>query len=174
MLKIRAAVEKLEAVPPAMDDKQATPFCNSNSDLLSSSDLQQMVVNWLTIKDYTSVINQEVDEAVEELLHTGTDVENISDSEEGGSAEVCEAEEKASAEMREVEERVNENDAVAKGFTAEDRKTLGELLSKLKDDRSESNEVIRGDIGNLQQHMLAHMINRRSHQSSLRSYFDPL
>ena len=46
--------------------------------------------------------------------------------------------------------------------------------SKLKNDRSESNEVIRGDIGNLQQHMLAHMINRRSHQSSLRSYFDPL
>jgi len=82
MLKLRAAVEKLEAVQPAMDDKQAIPFCNNNSDLLSSSDLQQMVVNWLTIEDDTSVINQEVDEAVEELLHTGTDVEEISDSEE--------------------------------------------------------------------------------------------
>ena len=164
MLALRASVEKLGDVPSALDES----YSDARSDNVSQEELREMMEMWCSIEDQPDAINQEVEEAIEELEQPNTtltadDNSDQSDADDDGDG--------AASIMSDTVSTHSGSSESAPSLSLKEFNDCFDLLAKLKKDGSMSKECRRLAYS-LETQLHADLLKRRARQSSLRSYFD--
>ena len=158
MLALRASVEKLPTVPPALNESYSD--CRSSS--VPQNDLREMMELWCSVEDLPEVINQELEEAIEELEQLAVDSDEDMD---------LGAEDAVNADARTVTSTCSLGETALSLLSPEEMNNFISLLEKVRKDSFVSKESRRLAFS-LETQIHADRLKRRAHQTSLRSYFD--
>ena len=158
MLALRASVEKLPTVPPALNESYSD--CRSSS--VPQNDLREMMELWCSVEDLPEVINQELEEAIEELEQFAVDSDEDMD---------LGAEDAVNADARTVTSTSSLGETALSLLSPEEMNNFISLLEKVRKDSFVSKESRRLAFS-LETQIHADRLKRCAHQTSLRSYFD--
>ena len=164
MLALRASVEKLGDVPPALDES----YSDARSDNVPQEELREMMEMWCSIEDQPDVINQEVEEAIEELEQLNTTLTTDDNSDQSDANDDGDG---AASIMSDTVSAHSGSSESAPSLSSEEFNDCFGLLAKLRKDGSMSKECRRLAYS-LETQLHADRLKRRARQTSLRSYFD--
>ena len=162
MLALRASVDRLNDVPPAIDES----YSDGRDTAVTQSQLQDMMELWTSIEDQPEVVNQELEEAIEDLLT----IDDSHDTNEDMDLDDDESAATNPSSMPDTASSISaETDSTS--LSSEEMFNFVNLLEKVRKDSTLSKES-RYLAYSLETQLHADRLKRRARQTSLRSYFD--
>ena len=162
MLALRASVDRLNDVPPAIDES----YSDGRDTAVTQSQLQDMMELWTSIEDQPEVVNQELEEAIEDLLT----IDDSHDTNEDMDLDDDESAATNPSSMPDTASSISaETDSTS--LSSEEMFNFVNLLEKVRKDSTLSKES-RYLAYSLETQLHSDRLKRRARQTSLRSYFD--